>query len=108
MSRDRFKLSVAVFLFLIKNDSILLLKRENTGWMDGFFSVPAGSLDGSETLAAAAIRETSDEVGSGCRRQIAQYPLHPYHALCDPWTRMDWSVLYDNKMERDTTGARTS
>lgn len=80
MSRDRFKLSVAVFLFLIKDDSILLLKRENTGWMDGFFSVPAGSLDGSETLAAAAIRETSEEVGVAVKSHNIHF-IHTMHCV---------------------------
>ena len=47
--RERFKISIAVFLFLIKDNKILLIKRSNTGWMDGFYSVPAGSIDGSET-----------------------------------------------------------
>lgn len=62
MSRERFKLSVSVFLLLKKNDEILLLKRSNTGWMDGFFSIPAGALDGQEKLSDAIVREAKEEV----------------------------------------------
>jgi ADP-ribose pyrophosphatase YjhB (NUDIX family) len=60
--RERFKLSVSVFLILKKENQILLLKRSNTGWMDGYFSIPAGALDGDETLSDAIIREAKEEV----------------------------------------------
>jgi 8-oxo-dGTP pyrophosphatase MutT (NUDIX family) len=63
MARERFKLSVSVFLLLKKRDEILLLKREHTGWMDGFYSIPAGAIDGKETLLEAAVREAKEEVG---------------------------------------------
>lgn len=59
--RERFKLSVAVFLFVIKENQILLIKRATTGWMDGFYSVPAGSIDGNEALDFAACREAKEE-----------------------------------------------
>jgi len=61
--RERFKLSLSVFMLLIdKDNNVLLIKRSNTGWMDGFYSVPAGALDGKETLLQAVIRETMEEV----------------------------------------------
>lgn len=41
----------------------MLIKRSNTGWMDGFYSVPAGALDGKETLTQAVIREAREETG---------------------------------------------
>jgi len=63
MSRERFKLSVSVFLIIKKGNKILLLKRSNTGWMDGYYSIPAGAIDGKETLMEAIIREAKEEVG---------------------------------------------
>lgn len=39
------------------------LRRSGTGWLDGYWSVPAGALDGNEPLAAAAAREVLEEVG---------------------------------------------
>ena len=63
MKRERYKLSVSVFLVIRRGKEILLLKRENTGWMDGFFSIPAGAIDGNETLVNAVIREAQEEVG---------------------------------------------
>ncbi len=61
--RERFKLSLSVFLFLIQDNKVLLIKRGNTGWMDGFYSVPAGALDGNETIESAVVREAREETG---------------------------------------------
>ncbi len=50
MHKDRFKLIPAVFLLLIKNNRILLSQRYQTGYRDGFYSVPGGHLEGREEL----------------------------------------------------------
>jgi 8-oxo-dGTP diphosphatase len=63
MTDDRLKLPVAVHLFLFKDGKVLLLRRQNTGFEDGKFSVPAGHLDGNETVQEAAARELLEEVG---------------------------------------------
>ncbi|MEG3131137.1 NUDIX domain-containing protein [Pantoea cypripedii] len=64
MSRDRYNLSIAVFVLLLKGDEICMLRRCNTGWMDGYFSLPAGGLEKGETLLAAAKRELKEETGA--------------------------------------------
>lgn len=61
--KERFSLIADIHLFLIRNESILLLKRKNTGYMDGYFHIPAGHLDGHERLIDALIRESNKEVG---------------------------------------------
>ena len=61
--RERFKLVSAVHLFLIRDGKILLLRRFNTGYEDGKYSVVAGHLEGDEEVKAAAIREAREEVG---------------------------------------------
>jgi ADP-ribose pyrophosphatase YjhB (NUDIX family) len=60
---ERFKLIPAVHLFLVKNDKVLLLRRFNTGYEDGNYSVIAGHLDGNEEVKVAAIREAQEEAG---------------------------------------------
>jgi 8-oxo-dGTP diphosphatase len=59
----RAKFPVTVHLLFFRNDKILLLRRFNTGYADGQYSVPAGHLDGNETVTAAAIREGEEETG---------------------------------------------
>jgi 8-oxo-dGTP pyrophosphatase MutT (NUDIX family) len=61
---DKFKLTPEAHIFLTNNDNeILLLRRFNTGYEDGNYSVIAGHIDGNKEVKAAAIREAKEEAG---------------------------------------------
>lgn len=63
MDKKRFTLRAAVYLMLFQDNTILLARRFNTGWMDGKYSLIAGHLDGHETVTEAMIREAVEEGG---------------------------------------------
>ncbi len=60
---ERYKFISAVYLLLMKENQILLLKRYNTGYEDGKYSLVAGHIDGNETIKQAMIREAKEEAG---------------------------------------------
>jgi 8-oxo-dGTP diphosphatase len=61
--QERFRLVSAVHVFLLRDRRVLLLRRYNTGYEDGKYSVIAGHLNGGEKVTQAAVREALEEVG---------------------------------------------
>ncbi|KIL37843.1 NUDIX hydrolase [Gordoniibacillus kamchatkensis] len=72
MNTERFTVPLAVHVFLRRGGDVLLLRRYNTGYEDGSYSVIAGHLDGGEEVAAAAVREAKEEAGIDIRREDVQ------------------------------------
>jgi 8-oxo-dGTP diphosphatase len=60
---ERFTLRAAAYLILIKDGKALLLRRSNTGWRDGEYTLPAGHIDGGETIRSELCREAMEEIG---------------------------------------------
>lgn len=59
----RHSIICASYLLLIKDQKVLLLRRFNTGYQDGNYSLPAGHVDKGESVADALIREAKEEIG---------------------------------------------
>lgn len=63
MDKERFKVIPAVYLILIRDNKILMLRRQNTGFEDGKYSLIAGHVDENEGPTHAISREASEEAG---------------------------------------------
>jgi 8-oxo-dGTP pyrophosphatase MutT (NUDIX family) len=102
---DRFRLVLAVHLLLMDHDSLLMLRRFNTGWQDGNYSVVAGHIEGGEPASAAVIREAREEAGitiSAHALQVCHVMHHLDHDgggresvevffLCREWSGEPWN-----------------
>lgn len=60
---QRHQVSVAAYIILVKENQVLMLKRANTGYHDGDYSLPSGHIENGEFPDQAAIREAKEEIG---------------------------------------------
>lgn len=89
---ERFAFIGTAHIFLFRAGSILLARRRNTGFMDGMYSVPAGHLDGDETVREGAAREALEEVGMRVKPHDVEV-VHVMHRKCgEKVERLDFFV----------------
>ena len=60
---ERPKTTLAVYLLLQRDDDLLFIRRQNSGWRDGSYTLVAGHVDEGESARAAMVREAAEEVG---------------------------------------------
>src|SRR6187402_652146 len=54
---------IACFVLIQRENNIAMVLRKNTGWMDGYYGLPAGKVEYGEPYAVGAIREAKEEAG---------------------------------------------
>lgn len=79
----------AVYALLIKNNKILLTRRCNTEFYDGYYNLPCGHIDGGESATNAIKREVKEEVGIKVLKKDFEF-VHLLHRIRD---------AYDGKFE---------
>lgn len=98
----RFTAPVTVHLFLVREGQVLLLRRFNTGYEDGNYSVVAGHIDGGEPLWAAMRREAREEASIEIEREALK-PVGVMHRRAGDeridffFTATEWSGEIINK-----------
>jgi 8-oxo-dGTP diphosphatase len=75
---ERFRPRAAVYLILIKDEKILLMRRYKTGWNDGNYSLASGHIDGNEPAETAMAREAKEELGIHVRTEDLRF-AHVVH-----------------------------
>ncbi|MCX6791918.1 MAG: NUDIX domain-containing protein [Candidatus Gottesmanbacteria bacterium] len=95
MKIDRFKMIASGYLLLIRNGKILLLRRFQTGYEDGKYSVPAGHVEDNESLLHSTCREICEEVGLVLKPKDLKL-VHVMHRKSND-IRMDFFFTTDKK-----------
>lgn len=87
----RSRYPIAVYLLFQRDEQILLLRRFNTGYEDGNYSLVAGHVDAGETVTQAAVREAFEEAGVVIQPEQLQV-VHVMHRKGDD-ERVDFFLL---------------
>ena len=61
IKKERHKILTAVYAVIIKDNKILLSLRNNSGFMDNWYSLVAGHVEANETIDEAMKRELNEE-----------------------------------------------
>ena len=91
---ERFKHISGVHLILLREGKILLMRRANTGFADGQYNVPAGHIDGNETIREAAAREALEEARVVIRPEDL-HVVHVTHRYKPDGERVDFYLTAD-------------
>lgn len=60
---ERLLTRVATYLFLRRDNDLLLTRRFQTGWEDGKYTLISGHVDKGESIINAMVREADEEAG---------------------------------------------
>ncbi len=63
MHKERNKSVPAAYIIFKKDDKVLMGRRKNTGYYDGWYGLPAGHVEAGELPMGGALRECKEEVG---------------------------------------------
>lgn len=89
------KAHTAVYGIIIKNNKVLLLRRKNTGFRDGFYSIPAGRIDDLELPTTAMLRELKEEVNLYVKQNQLKFVLSQ-HRISLGYPCVDFYFLIDD------------
>lgn len=106
MSKKYHKNIPASYLIITKGKKVLLLRRFNTGYEDGKYSLVAGHVEKGETFSDCIIREAKEEAGISIQNKDLKvvHVLHRNSGLNENNERVDiffkvekWQGKIENK-----------
>jgi len=78
-----FRVIPSIFTVILKDGKVLMLRRYKTGWMDGFYDLPAGHLEEQERLEVGAARELMEETSLSVKPEDLKL-VHVYQNFHQP------------------------
>ena len=81
--KERHKAVPASYLILKDGDKILLGRRTNTGYYDGWYTVPSGHVEVGELPLECLLREAYEEIGITFKKEDARFVHTMYRARHD-------------------------
>lgn len=90
-AKERLAIVPASYLVLFQGSKVLLLRRYNTGYEDGNYSVAAGHLESGETFTQCLIREVEEEIGIALSPEEVEmvHAMHRNSGTVNNGNRMD-------------------
>lgn len=93
-NRNYFTVVPAGYIILEKDGKIPMLRRFNTGYHDGDYSLPAGHLEAGEAPTAGTIREVVEEIDIDLTPKNISI-AHIMYRHCDDHERVDFFFRAD-------------
>jgi len=87
---------IACFAILVERGKVAMVLRKNTGWMDGYYGLPAGKGEWFEHFTTGAIREAKEEAGVDIKNEDLKF-VHMVHRHGEDKSSqkfMDWVDVY--------------
>jgi 8-oxo-dGTP pyrophosphatase MutT (NUDIX family) len=91
---ERFRPHAAAYVLLIRDGKLLMMRRFQTGWQDGNYGLPAGHLEGKETIAGTAAREAKEEIGIDIEEKDLRV-VHVMHRISPEREYVDFFLVAD-------------
>ena len=89
------KAHTAVYSIILNDNKVLLMKRQNTGFRDGFFSLPGGKIDDLELPSTAMLRELKEEVNLSVNSNDLEFLL-TQHRISLGYPCVDFYFIINN------------
>lgn len=99
-TQNRHTVIPAAYCIFRDGGKVLLLRRFNTGYKNGWYTLPSGHVEANETALVAAVREAKEEVGVTIEPQDLRlvFTLHSKSEV--PETHERVSLFYEVKKWR--------